>query len=259
MAKLYVGNLSYSTREEEMQKYFAVFGSIKECHLMVDRGYSKGFGFVEYDNEDDMKKALEKNGTEFMGRKLRIEEARPPKEHSDNQRNSRPPYRSYNGPRKFGYGQRKYGYNGPRRSYGYSGPRRNYNYDGPRRNFNYRKNFNDNKRYGNPQSYRRYEKDQKKPTEPSDFSDKLLFVKNLPYSVRDEKLGELFSGHGVVKATVVTYRKGPNVLSKGFGFVEVDSTKHQSDAIAALNNQEVDGRQIVVVKAFKTQEHEMNN
>ncbi|EDR24054.1 29 kDa ribonucleoprotein B, chloroplast precursor, putative [Entamoeba dispar SAW760] len=86
MTKIYVSNLSFQTKQEEMEKYFAVFGKIKSCILMTQRGHSKGFGFVEYETEEETKKALAANDLEFMGRKLHIQIAQPLKEHKENHR-----------------------------------------------------------------------------------------------------------------------------------------------------------------------------
>ncbi len=80
--KLYVGNLNYSVEFSELKELFAAYGEVK--YVKVIEG--KGFGFVDMANPADAEKARnELNGTDFKGRKLRIDEARP------QQQGSRPP------------------------------------------------------------------------------------------------------------------------------------------------------------------------
>ena len=75
-----------------------------------------------------------------------------------------------------------------------------------------------------------------------------LFVGSLPWSINDEELKEKFEKHGtVVSAKVVTDRDTRR--SRGFGFVEMESSSDANNAIKALNNSEIDGRNIVVNEA----------
>ncbi len=75
-----------------------------------------------------------------------------------------------------------------------------------------------------------------------------LFVGSLPWSVSDDKLKELFEAHGtVVSAKVITDRDTNR--SRGFGFVEMENPSDATNAIKALNETEVDGRNIVVNEA----------
>ena len=75
-----------------------------------------------------------------------------------------------------------------------------------------------------------------------------LFVGSLPWSVGDEELKETFEKHGtVVSAKVITDRETRK--SRGFGFVEMESSSDANNAIKALNNSELDGRNIVVNEA----------
>lgn len=77
---------------------------------------------------------------------------------------------------------------------------------------------------------------------------KKLYVGGLPYSVSDSQLGELFSQAGtVVSATVIMDKYSGR--SKGFGFVEMSSDEEADKAIKTLNDQEVEGRKIVVNEA----------
>ena len=82
--KLYVGNLNFSTTEDELKSHFEQNGiQTKTVTLIKDKytGKLKGFGFVEVESADLMQKAIEAlNGKELSGRTLTVNEAKPPKE-----------------------------------------------------------------------------------------------------------------------------------------------------------------------------------
>ncbi|HUJ17775.1 MAG TPA: RNA-binding protein [Nitrospirota bacterium] len=83
--KLYVGNLSYSTTEEDLREAFSKIGEVSSVKLIVDptNGRSKGFGFVEMGSDDDGDKAITAlNGTSLMERTITVNEARPQRERS---------------------------------------------------------------------------------------------------------------------------------------------------------------------------------
>ncbi|HMA97751.1 MAG TPA: RNA-binding protein [Polyangiaceae bacterium] len=78
-SRLYVGNLSYSTTEDKLRVAFEPYGTVASATIMIDRmsGRSRGFGFVEFANEADAKKAIEAlNGADVDGRALTVNEAR---------------------------------------------------------------------------------------------------------------------------------------------------------------------------------------
>jgi RNA recognition motif-containing protein len=77
--KLFVGNLSFQTSEQDLNDLFAQVGKIDSVSIITDRmtGRSKGFGFVEMDNEAAENAITKFNGTELDGRKLTVNEARP--------------------------------------------------------------------------------------------------------------------------------------------------------------------------------------
>lgn len=78
--KLYVGNLSYSVGDSELEQLFAACGAITSAKVIVDRdtGRSKGFGFVEMESDQEADAAIsELNGKEVAGRALTVNEARP--------------------------------------------------------------------------------------------------------------------------------------------------------------------------------------
>lgn len=78
MKKLYVGNLPWSTTEDDLRELFAPVGQTHSAILITDRetGRSRGFGFVELDNEAADQAISQLNGTEYGGRQLRINEAK---------------------------------------------------------------------------------------------------------------------------------------------------------------------------------------
>lgn len=78
--KLYVGNLPYSMRDDDLQQHFAQFGEVASAKVMTDRdtGRSKGFGFVEMGSGQEAQAAIRgMNGQSFDGRALVVNEARP--------------------------------------------------------------------------------------------------------------------------------------------------------------------------------------
>ncbi len=81
--KLYVGNLAYSVRDDDLQQAFAQFGTVASAKVMMDRdtGRSKGFGFVEMGSDAEAQAAINgMNGQALDGRALVVNEARPREE-----------------------------------------------------------------------------------------------------------------------------------------------------------------------------------
>jgi RNA recognition motif-containing protein len=94
---MYVGNLPFSADETSLQSLFAPFGEVISARVMADRdtGRSRGFGFVEMASGDAQKAISALDGTEFEGRKLRINEsekrAKRPQRFSDKRSANLPP------------------------------------------------------------------------------------------------------------------------------------------------------------------------
>jgi RNA recognition motif-containing protein len=83
--KLYCGNLSYNVTKADLEALFSPFGAVRSADVVMDRdtGRSKGFGFVEMDNDGDAQKAIEElNGASQDGRPLTVNEAKPREERS---------------------------------------------------------------------------------------------------------------------------------------------------------------------------------
>lgn len=92
MYKLFVGGLPFSTTDQELEAIFAEFGTVASAKVITDRdtGRSKGFGFVEFESDDEGKAAeAAMNGKEVGGRSITVNEARPMRD--------RPPRRDFNG------------------------------------------------------------------------------------------------------------------------------------------------------------------
>lgn len=78
--KIYVGNMSYDTSEDDLRKAFEAHGTVDSVAVISDQysGRSKGFGFVEMSNDAEAKAAIESlNDSDLSGRTLKVNEARP--------------------------------------------------------------------------------------------------------------------------------------------------------------------------------------
>jgi cold-inducible RNA-binding protein len=82
--RIYVGNLSYQTTENDLSTLFEQVGQVDSVNIITDRdtGRSKGFGFVEMGSEEADKAIAQFNGAEVNGRALTVNEARPREERS---------------------------------------------------------------------------------------------------------------------------------------------------------------------------------
>lgn len=93
-SRLFVGNLSYQTGEQDLKDYFSQAGVVTSVNLMVDKftGKSRGFAFIEFSSPEEAQRAVDQfNSKEFQGRTLTVNIARP--------REERPP-RQGGGPRR---------------------------------------------------------------------------------------------------------------------------------------------------------------
>lgn len=77
---IYVGNLPYTTSEDDLREMFGAFGAVSRATIIMDRetGRSKGFGFVEMDNGSEAEAAIKSlNESSINGRNIKVNEARP--------------------------------------------------------------------------------------------------------------------------------------------------------------------------------------
>lgn len=85
MMRIYVGNLPFSVRDEELREMFSAHGEVASAAVIIDRetGRSRGFGFVEMPDRQSAETAIEAlNGTDMEGRPLTVNEARPREQRS---------------------------------------------------------------------------------------------------------------------------------------------------------------------------------
>lgn len=78
--KLFIGNIPYSMSEKQLRELLEKFGALASLKLIMDQetGRSKGFGFAEFENQDDAERAMEElNDAEVQGKKLVVNKARP--------------------------------------------------------------------------------------------------------------------------------------------------------------------------------------
>ena len=101
-SRLFVGNLSYQTAENDLQDYFSQAGAVTSVNVMLDKmtGKSRGFAFIEFASLDEANKAIEQfHNKEFQGRALTVNIARP--------KEDRPPRFGGGGGARSDYGDRR--------------------------------------------------------------------------------------------------------------------------------------------------------
>lgn len=89
--KIYVGNLSFNVDDKTLSDKFAAFGSVQSAKIIMDRdtNRSKGFGFVEMSNSAEAQEAIDQlNGSDFAGRAMTVNEARPMEPRTNNRSNN---------------------------------------------------------------------------------------------------------------------------------------------------------------------------
>ena len=87
--KLYVGNLPYNVTDDDLRQMFSQFGEVADVALISDKfsGQSKGFGFVEMPNNGEADSAIKAlNETDYKGRNIKVNQARPREERSQQRR-----------------------------------------------------------------------------------------------------------------------------------------------------------------------------
>ncbi len=84
---IYVGNLDYEVNEKDLSDIFSEYGTVSSANVIMDKmnGRSKGFGFVEMENDDEATKAIQKlDGTTLKSRTITVNEAKPKKKSYNN-------------------------------------------------------------------------------------------------------------------------------------------------------------------------------
>eukprot|EP01103_Thecamoeba_quadrilineata_P001260 TRINITY_DN11111_c0_g1_i1.p1 TRINITY_DN11111_c0_g1~~TRINITY_DN11111_c0_g1_i1.p1 ORF type:complete len:295 (-),score=67.18 TRINITY_DN11111_c0_g1_i1:54-938(-) len=270
--KVFVGNLSFKTKEAELADEFSTVGKVLTANI-ITRGYrSLGYGFVEFEKEEDARNALASlNKKNINGREINVELATPREEGAPRpprQRGRSGPPRGRGGDRgdrggdrvdrgehgespNVGENRRGNGYS-PRGRGGYRGGRNNApsspNVDSNSNNnspYNNRNENNGDQRPPRTRGYRRgFGKPNPQRSSPSPNrtpSVTTLFVANLPYQFTDDELLKLLPN-----ATKAYVAKNFNGRSKGFGFVEFASEDNQKAALAASDKLFASNRELIV-------------
>jgi len=258
MVKVFVGNLSFKTQESDLAKEFAVAGKVETANIISRGSRSLGYGFVEFATEEEAKKAVELlNKKQIDSREINVEVARPRDENAAAQpRQPRAP-RAPRAPRQAGNNAAGGGAPAEGQSPVAEGRRRA---PRPRRTRKPRAEGapaaggegapkQEGAAAARPPRRERPPRQPKAEGEraPRTASPNTLFVANLPFSVDDTGLTEIFAGLNLKSAHVVRKR---NNRSKGFGFVEFNNADDQAKALQAVDKKKVQERELIVKAAL---------
>eukprot|EP00727_Mastigamoeba_balamuthi_P007902 m51a1_g3732 putative rna-binding region rnp-1 domain-containing protein (346) ;mRNA; f:29425-30653 len=267
--KVFVGNLSFKTREPDLAKAFEVVGPVKGTNIIARGPRSLGYGFVEFEKPEDAERAVtELNKKEIDGRAVNVELARPrdfvpavaaagvaapdgtvaapvaaavaQPGAAPQQRVARPPRaprapRVNNGqPRQQQQQQAPMGQPMQQRQ-----PRQQ------QQQMQMQQQGQQVVMQQQPRQPRRQPRSPRTTTQqaPGEASKTTLFVANLPFVVDDGGLLEIFEGLNVKEAHVVMR---PNGHSKGYGFVTFENEADQQKAMQTVDKSIVEGREISV-------------
>jgi len=278
--KVFVGNLSFKTREPELAAAFGVAGKVASANIITRGPRSLGYGFVELESEEDAQHAVAVMNKKLIDdREINVEIAKAREETLDRPppRPRRPRVRS---PKKEDGAANTTGAPANNNSNNNSAPKDN----SPEGAGNDERRIRRRRRRlpagearttptggagqaqsqapgqtaapGQPQGQpqgddrrrrpRRPKKEAESPS-PRNPSKTTLFVANLPFSVDDDGLSKIFTGLNIKSAHVVKKRNG---RSKGFGFVEFDSEDAQNKAKNAVDKKMVEDRELIVKVAL---------
>jgi RNA recognition motif-containing protein len=247
--KVFVGNLSFQTKEAELAKEFEAAGKVISANIITRGPRSLGYGFVEMENLPDAENAVKLlSKKEINGRPINVEIAKPRDETAQPEEKDADASRGGFRGRGRGRGRGTFrggfrGRGGPTTGFaprgtttrgGFRGGRGRGGAEGGRGGANANANANANNA---------------KPAEDRTPSKTTLFVANLPFSLDDAGFSKVLKDHNLTfKAAHVVIKK--NGRSKGFGFIEFENEIDQQKALNALNDKEVEGRALVVKVAL---------
>jgi len=235
--KVFVGNISFKTKESDLAAQFAEAAKVISANIITRGSRSLGYGFVELESEEEAQKAVNAmNKKEVDGRQINVEVANP-REEGETVPKRGGFQRGGRGGGRGGRGGRggNFGYRGGRGTGGFQ--RGGYGGRGG--------NFTGQRRFGTRQFTKR-EVDNTNRVE----SQTSLFVANIPFSLDDNTFATIFNDAGLKTKTahVVTKRNG---RSKGFGFVDFETHEDQQKALTTLNGKTVDGREMTLKVALQ--------
>jgi RNA recognition motif-containing protein len=229
----HVSNLAWTVTNEELKNLFQDITPKSATVASRRNGRSKGFGFVEFNNKEDLERALKLSGTPVSGRNILVQASVRRPNQPRTQRNNRGGNRGGNNGGNRG-GNRG-GNNGGNRG-GNNGGNRGGNNGG---------NRGGNNRGGDFRVVRRTER-----------SENTLYISNLPFELDDNDLRQIFQEFNPKNAKIPVRRGGK---SKGYGFVEFNNANDQNEALKALDQSEVNGRLITIKVSQPTQRNNNNN
>jgi len=283
--KVFVGNLSFKTREADLASEFSSAGKVVSANIITRGPRSLGYGFVELESEEEAQKAVQlMNRKNIDTREINVELAKP-RDETKLQKDRPAPRRRGRGPGaapgsppgssppsagegavpSSGTGDQPRPAGGQRGGFAGRGGRRNFR---PRNNQNAEgappaggaggaSGAGNAGASGAPprRGGRGPRGNFGRPNPAATPSKTTLFVANLPFALEDQGLADLFKDLHITKAHVVKNRNG---RSKGFGFVEFDSEDNQNSALTAAENFESDGRKLIVKIALTENRRDEN-
>jgi len=227
--KVFVGNLSFKTREADLASEFTSAGKVVSANIITRGARSLGYGFVELESEEEAQKAVTlMNKKSIDSREINVELAKPRDETKLAERKPPPIRGRGRGRGRGGFGGRVRRYR-PRNQVGEPGAQPTGGPPPPRRG-----------RGGAPRPF---------PRQPNNRipSETTLFVANLPFSLDNQGLAALFKDLRCKNAHVVITRTG---RSKGFGFVEFENKADQEAALIVSEKFVVENRKLIVKVAL---------
>jgi len=218
--KVFAGNLSFKTTDEELKDFFSAAGAVTKVNIITRGTRSLGYGFVAFATADECQAAVDKcHKKELGGREINVEIAKP-KSELDAAKKEKASARKSDTPRK----RKK-----PARKPKAEGEAAKEGDDAEKPAGEKKKRKPKKKAPRDPDAPKPEPRPRRAPT--GDPSKTTVFVANLPFALNDEGLAAVFAGFNIKTAKVVT-RRGTG-RSKGFGFVELEDEAEQQKLLAA--------------------------
>jgi len=245
--KVFVGNLAFKTTDESLKEFFQAAGKVEVANVIRRGRRSLGYGFVALDSVDAVNKAVaELDKLDLDGRPVNVEAAKPKEElAAERQDRTEKPKRGRGGRRPAS--RRRLSDEGEEGTTAAAGEQaaggKQDAADGQEGSAR-----SQARRGRGGSAVRRRQQRGPPEGEPSTST---IFVSNLPYTVDDAGLRDIFKDYKIVSATVVTRFGGTR--SKGFGFVEFAEEGEQKRVLAKADDFESDGRRLLIKVAMSEQ------
>jgi len=259
--KVFVGNLDFKTKESELAKEFSVAGKVISANIITRGPRSLGYGFVEMDSEEDANKAVQLlNKKEIDGRPINVEVAKPREELQEQKQQQQQQQQQTGGEqtaKRGGRGGARGGRGRGRGGRGRGGRGNGRGGRGGRPASGANAQAQPGAQPQQQQQQQPVQQQQQQKKEERTPSKTTLFVANLPFAVDDEGFGKILKDNNLAFKMAKVVRNTRSKRSKGFGFIEFDNEADQQKALAALNNKQVEGRELAVKVALtelKTEE-----